>query len=313
MAKVLVTGGAGFLGRGILRRVARGELDWDITCYSRDETKQDECHRKYPFARYVLGDVRNLDRLRMAMIGHDYVIHAAALKYIPEAELNAMECIEVNVHGAEAVIKAAQDSGVQKVVGISTDKACQPVNIYGCTKMLMERMFSEVLYRHPNSPSLVCVRYGNVVGSTGSVIPLFRRQVEESGRVRITDPRMTRFWMGVDEAIDLIVWALAQCRPGSIAIPTASAMKIIDVAKAATSDDVEIEIIGERPGEKTHEQLVHYEESVRAIRHSDPPYLELLPPGSQVGEAAFTLASHSPQHWMTIKEMRRLIADAEEV
>ena len=127
--KALITGGAGFLGRGILRRIERGGLDWEATVYSRDETKQDECRRRYPFARYILGDVRDVDRLSIAMMGHDIVIHAAALKYIPEAEVNAIECVGVNVGGTQAVMVAAQEAGIKRVVGISTDKAVQPVNV----------------------------------------------------------------------------------------------------------------------------------------------------------------------------------------
>jgi len=312
MTKVLVTGGAGFLGRGILRRVESGGLDWEVTVYSRDETKQDECRRRYPFARYVLGDVKDADRLRVAMMGHDIVIHAAAMKYIPEAEVNASECVSVNVGGTQAVMRAADAAAVRRVVGISTDKAVQPVNVYGCSKMAMERLFADTA-QFEGGPDFVCVRYGNVVGSTGSVIPLFRRQVRELGRVRITNPDMTRFWMSVDEAIDLIALALARAAPGSIVVPPARAMRIVDVARAATADDVEIETIGERPGEKQHELLIHYEESVRAMIQEDPFHFQLLPPGVKHAPEAFTLASHTPNDWMTIETMRELIADAEEV
>jgi len=285
-------------------------LDWDITVYSRDETLQELAQRCYPFARYILGDVRDFERLRVAMAGHDWVIHAAAIKYIPEAELNACECVAVNVVGAQNVMAAARNAGVQRVVGISTDKAVQPVNVYGMTKAVMERMFQEEQQYHQN-PAFTCVRYGNVVGSTGSVIPLFRKQYEEMGKVRVTDPNMTRFWMGVDEAIDFIRIALTEVNSGSIVIPSARAMTLPDVAKAATKDDVEIEIIGERPGEKKHELLVHYEESVRVRRHSG--FLELRPPGSPATEEAFTVASHTPKYFMEPQEMRDLIRDAEEV
>ena len=308
--KALITGGAGFLGRGILRRIERGALDWEVTVYSRGETKQDECRRRYPFARYILGDVRDADRLRVAMMGHDIVIHAAALKRIPEAEVNAAECVAVNMGGTQVVMQAADAARIRRVVGISTDKAVQPVNVYGCSKMAMERLFADTA-QFEGGPEFVCVRYGNVVGSTGSVIPLFRRQVEELGRVRITNPAMTRFWMAADEAIDLIMLALARAEPGSIVVPQARAMTILDVAKAATSDDVEIEIIGERPGEKLHEMLIHYEESVRAVIELDPFHFQLLPPGQRVGDKAFTLASHTPNSFMAIDEMRELIADAE--
>lgn len=313
--KVLITGGAGFLGRGILRRIHRSganHLDWEATVYSRDETKQEECARRYPSARYIIGDVKDIDRLTAAMMGHDAVIHAAALKYIPEAELNATECINVNVLGVYNVVKAARAAAVYNVVGISSDKAVQPVNIYGCSKMVMERIFADTAnFDYPTFFS--CVRYGNVIGSTGSVIPLFRRQLEELGKVRITNPDMTRFWMSVDEAIDLIAVALSGTSPGAVLVPEARSMKILDVAKAATRDDVEVEIIGERPGEKQHEMLIHYEESVRIVMHQNPFYYELLPPGNRVGERPFTLASHTPNDFMNIGTMRELIADAQEV
>jgi UDP-N-acetylglucosamine 4,6-dehydratase len=310
--RVLVTGGAGFLGRGLLRRVTQGKLDWEVTVYSRDETSQEEARQRYPVARYVLGDVRDIDLLTAAMMGHDWVVHAAAVKYIPEAELNATECVNVNVGGVENVVRAARTAGVRKVVGISTDKAVQPVNVYGCTKMLMERLFADTV-RFEGQPLFCCVRYGNVIGSTGSVIPLFKRQLEEGGRVRITNPDMTRFWMSVDEAIDLILLALERASPGAVIVPPARAMKIVDVARAATQDGVDVEVIGERPGEKRDEMLMHYEESVRSLLHRDPMHYELLPPGNSLGKEAFTLASHSPNHWMKVSEMRRLIADAEEV
>lgn len=310
--KVLVTGGAGFLGQGILRHVKRGNLNWEITVFSRDEGKQDDCRRRYSFAHYVLGDVRDVDRLRTAMMGHDIVIHAGALKYIPEAEKNASECVSVNVGGTQAVMRAAEAAGIKRVVGISTDKAVQPVNVYGCSKMAMERLFADTA-QFQGGPEFVCVRYGNVVGSTGSVIPLFKRQYEEMGLVRITNPDMTRFWMSVDEAIGLIVLALERGLSGAIIVPPARAMKLVDVAHAATVDDVEVDVIGERPGEKLHELLIHYEESVRALTMDDPFHFQLLPPGNEKGEAPFTLASHSPNIWMTVATMRELIVDAQEV
>jgi len=313
--RVLITGGAGFLGRGILRRIHKqgaGHLDWQATIYSRDESKQEECTRRYPDARYIIGDVKDTDRLTVAMMGHDAVIHAAALKRIPEAELNATECINVNVLGSFNVVKAARAAGIARVVGISSDKAVQPVNIYGCTKMTMERLFADTSY-FEDPTAFCCVRYGNVIGSTGSVIPMFQRQYEETGKVKITNPLMTRFWMSIDEAIDLIQLALDQAKPGAVVIPTVRAMTILDVARAATKDDVEVELIGERPGEKLHELLMHHEESVRTVLHTQPMWYELLPPGQRVGAEPFSLASYNPNVTMTIDTMRELIADAQEV
>jgi len=322
--RVFVTGGAGFLGRGILRRVYGSGAgtgvrleDWDVTVYSRDETKQDECRRRYPNANYVLGDVCNLDHLTNAMVGHDIVIHAAALKYIPEAELNAAECVAINVDGSRNIVKAARAGRISKVVGISTDKACQPVNIYGATKMVMERLFADQQRWGYQYPTFTTVRYGNVIGSTGSVIPLFQRQYAEAGVVRITDPGMTRFWMGIDEAIDLILAAIAKGGNGSVLVPQTRAMTIIDVARAATVDDVATEVFGTRPGEKQHETLVHYGESVRARRdnHDGFRFIELVPPGVDCPDAedAFTMASHTPNRHMSVQTMRELIADAQQV
>jgi UDP-N-acetylglucosamine 4,6-dehydratase len=308
--KVLITGGAGFLGRGILRRVQRGNLDWEITCYSRDETKQDEARQQWPQARFILGDVRDTELLTAAAMGHDAVIHAAALKYIDKAELNAAECLSVNVGGAQAVVRAARAAGVAKVVGISTDKAVQPVNVYGCSKMAMERLFAE---SSGATSSFFCVRYGNVIGSTGSVIPFFQQQAEKLGKVTLTDPNMTRFWMGVDEAIDLIALVLAgKLQPGSIAIPEVQAMKMDDVVKAAVGENAPVEIIGTRPGEKMHERLLHFEESVRVLRQQG--WLELLPPGIILGATKpSTIVSNNPHHWMTVDRMRELIEDAKEL
>lgn len=322
--RVFVTGGAGYLGRGLLRRVYGTDdpahpadpalTDWQATVYSRDETKQDECRQRYPLARYVLGDVRDADHLYSALVGHDYVIHAAALKYIPEAELNAAECVAINVDGSRNVIKAARQAGVLRVVAISTDKACQPVNVYGASKMIMERLIADQpQWSHPGGPLYTAVRYGNVVGSTGSVIPLFQRQYADSGVVRVTDPGMTRFWMGIDEAIDLILAGLTADN-GSVVVPLTRAMTIVDVARAATVDNVHVDVIGTRPGEKTHETLVHFSESVRARRgkRGDLYYVELLPPGGQIEGTveAFTMASHTPNHHLSVQQMRELIADA---
>ena len=318
--KALVTGGAGFLGRGILRRWSRGDLpDWEgLTVLSRDETKQDEARKRYPDAHFVLGDIRDTERLALVASGHDIILHGGAVKYVPDAELNPQETVSVNVHGSESVILAACKANVRRVVGISSDKAVLCVNVYGATKMVMERLFSDrnliaAQRRNPDSlPAFTCVRYGNVVGSTGSVIPLFARQYAETGRVQITDEHMTRFWMSVDQAIDTILLAL-EATPGAVVVPYASAMTILDVARAATVDDVPYDVSGVRPGEKMHEKLVHHEESVRAWRKET--HIELLPVGFAEGvpsQEAFTVSSQYV-HGLTVAEMRAMIADAREI
>lgn len=310
MTKVLVTGGAGFLGRGILHRQYKDLGDWDVTVYSRDETKQDECRRKYPDVRYVLGDVRDADRLTMAMMGHDLVIHAAAMKYIPEAEMNVMECIAVNVEGSRNTVKAALAASVARVVGISTDKAVMPVNVYGMTKGLMERMFGEVA--EFGATTFTTVRYGNVVGSTGSVIPLFQKQARENGVVTVTDPHMTRFWMGIDDAVDTVIQAITAA-PGSITIPAPKAMDMGTLA-AMIAGEGRVQVIGKRPGEKMHEWLIHLQESVRVSDEENPHYYELMPVGWKSKAADVTPFEVSsldpPAGWLTEKEMGRMMEEA---
>lgn len=308
--KILCTGGAGYLGRGILRQVEVGKLPWEVTVFSRDETKQDLVRQRYPNTRFVLGDIRDVELLAATAVGHDAIVTAAAMKYIPEAELNASECLSVNIGGAQAVVRAARMARVPRVVGISTDKAVQPVNVYGCSKMAMERLFSEA---SAFDTTFTCVRYGNVIGSTGSVIPFFQKQAYDLGKVTLTDPNMTRFWMGVDEAIDLIAIALGHEKvvPGAIIIPEVRAMKMVDVVEAAVGE-TEIEIIGMRPGEKMHERLLHNEESVRVIDWKEG-WLSLLPPGAKPGTEPFTITSQNPHHWMTPVEMHELIEDAKEL
>lgn len=315
--RVFVTGGAGFLGRGILRRIERGGWDWRVTCYSRDETKQDECRRRYPGARYVLGDVCDTERLAAAMSGHDVVIHAAAVKYIPEAELNPAECMRVNVGGAQSVITAARRAGVGTVVGISTDKAVRPVNAYGMTKALTERLFAEAAYRSGASgPRFQTVRYGNVVASTGSVIPLFQRQMREDGYVTVTDPAMTRFWMPVDDAVDTILYAMDPCRlPGSVTIPRPQAMNLGNLAVCIAGGAVKI--TGPRPGEKQHEELMHASEPMRMLMGAGAAYYELVPRAfagvmeSVAFTAPETCASHTPYGgWVTPERMRAWIQEA---
>lgn len=305
--KVFITGGSGFLGRGIMRRALSENWPCDFTVYSRDEYKQDLCRRKFPRARYVLGDTRDRENLSSALVGHDIVIHAAALKYIPEAEMNVGECIGTNILGTMSLISACRDSGVSKVVGISTDKAVSPVNVYGMTKALQERLFMEIASR--SDIRFTSCRYGNVVGSTGSVIPIFMYQKAKFNRLQVTDPDMTRFWISVDDAINLILLALSDDRMnGSIVIPKPKAMTLMGVATAVAGLTT-IDVIGPRPGEKTHESLLSLHESIRTISYEK--YYELLPsPYKTTTTSLFELVSSSPHAWMEIEEMRELIADA---
>lgn len=318
--KVLLTGGSGYLGRAILRRAKREAWPASFTVYSRDEAKQWDLQRKYPGTRCVLGDVsRNLERLIDVCQGHDTIIHMAAVKFIPEAEHNVFETIEVNINGSRNVILAAKAAGVRTVVGISTDKACAPANVYGMTKAVMERMFGEAA-RTATGVNFLTARYGNVIGSTGSVIPVFKRQIEDDSQVKVTDSRMTRFWLTVDQAIDLILWCAEEADKfnGSTLIPYCPAMKIDDIAKAvwAMNKAGEPNIIysGIRPGEKLHEALFNEQEAPRITVIGQQGFA-LAPATTQgvVMPEMMAYTSDHPSHWVTQHEMIGAIQDAESV
>lgn len=272
---IFMTGGAGFLGRAVMRYYQSERPDWTFTIYSRDEAKHMRARSEFPQHSYILGDVQDLDRLTVAMTGADRVIHAAAMKYVPQGETDVQEAINVNVDGSRNVVKAALRNRVHHVLGISTDKACNPQNVYGITKRLMERQFQEAaLWVDETNFSLV--RYGNVVGSTGSVVPLFRQQARE-GRVTLTDGRMTRFWLSVMHAVELIERAFRindTANQGIIIVPRLAACDMRTVAEAAISVEcdghmpkmgsVKVEELGHRPGEKLHEELLSKNEALNA-------------------------------------------------
>lgn len=279
---VLITGGAGFIGRAIMRRAREQKWNATFTVYSRSEHLQVETRRRFPEARYILGDVVDYPHVSAVMMGHDYVIHAAALKFIPEGEFNASEVVRVNIMGAQSVVEAARDAGV-RMVGISTDKAAAPTNIYGASKMVMERLFAQAGFN--------TVRYGNVLGSTGSVVPMMKRQLIEEGVISVTDPYMTRFWMRADAAVDTILAAF-DAPEGTTTIPHPRSANMHAVAHAVIEDEScawgaenvgmrpchrAIKYVGIRPGEKLHEELITEYESARASMGQG--YFTLYPPG----------------------------------
>lgn len=290
--KVLVTGGAGFLGRALL--IERQKSGWpeEVTVYSRDETKFWQLHRRFPDVRHVIGDVRDYDTLLHAVTGHDLVIHAAALKFVDYAEVNVHETVSVNVVGSMNVAKAAVAAGIDRVVGISTDKAASPQTTYGATKLLMERLFSEA--NRWSDTRFVTVRYGNVVGSTGSVIPAFRHQLEDTGVMTLTDPLMTRFWLPPSMAVEMVRWALdvAHQLPGATFVYPCHSMKLPVLAAAVyrcfclaqgSPDPGEdcappVKYIGARANEKTHELLIDQDEAQRTTQ--DPSGFIMQPPTS---------------------------------
>ena len=227
MTKIFITGGAGYLGKAIMRYGHHYWPDPHYTVYSRDQAKHAAAKRVFPDATYILGDILDLTLLTESMRDHDIVIHAAAMKYVPQAELNPWHASEINVNGSRNVVTAACASDVLQVVGISTDNACSPVNVYGMTKLVMERLFVQA--DSWGATEFNVVRYGNVIASTGSVIPIFRQQIRSDREVRITDPAMTRFWMTIQNAVKLIAEAVGNIDHGIVVISRCPATSIREV------------------------------------------------------------------------------------
>lgn len=266
---VLITGGSGSFGNKFVEIMLDELHPRKLIVFSRDEMKQDQMRKKFPDAgdspvRYFIGDVRDKDRLYRALDGVDIVVHAAALKQVVACEYNPMEAIKTNVNGAENLIDAAIDRGVEKVLALSTDKAVNPVNLYGATKLCAERLFVQAnAYSGTHPTRFACVRYGNVIGSRGSVIPLFLEQ-RKTGRVTITDPEMTRFWITLDQGVRFVLDSIARMVGGEVMVPKLPTMNIVDLA-TAIAPDCEIETIGIRPGEKIHEVLISEDEARSAL------------------------------------------------
>ncbi len=267
---ILLTGGTGSFGTAFTSRVLADWPDAVIRLYSRDELKQSESRARFgdDQVRYFIGDVRDRARLVRAAKGADIVIHAAAMKQVPACEYNPFEAIQTNVIGAQNVVDAAIDAGVPRVLGVSTDKAVNPVNLYGATKLCAEKIIVQGNAYAAQSPTrLACVRYGNVVGSRGSVVPLFQQQVH-AGRLTITDERMTRFWITLPQAVDLVVYALGAMTGGEVFIPKIPSMRVVDLAEAM-APGLPRDVIGIRPGEKLHEILLTADESRHAVDAGD--------------------------------------------
>src|SRR3989338_6493701 len=258
-ASILITGGTGSFGKVFVRHLLREYKPSRLAIFSRDELKQSEMQHefpssKYPSLRFFLGDVRDVERLKQAMSGIEYVIHAAAIKQVPSAEYNPFECIKTNILGAENVINASIYCGVKKVIALSTDKAANPINLYGATKLAADKVFvSANSMSGRNGTRFSVVRYGNVIGSRGSVIPFFLNCKMKGDKVLpITDVRMTRFWLTLQEGVDFVIKSFSRMMGGEIFIPKIPSMKVIDVARAIIPN-CDIKEVGIRPGEKLHE------------------------------------------------------------
>ena len=271
-ASILVTGGTGSFGKAFIDTVLADHDPGRVVVFSRDELKQYELRDRYSGddrLRYFLGDIRDLDRLRMAMHGVDLVVHAAALKQVDTAEYNPMEFVKTNVLGSENVIQASIDAGVRKVVALSTDKASSPVNLYGATKLTADKLFiSSNHYAPLGTTRFSVVRYGNVMGSRGSVIPLFRRLAAEGAPLPITDLRMTRFWITLPQAVDFVIGSFDDMSGGELYVPRIPSMRVIDLAEAI-APGAPLEDIGIRAGEKLHEEMISAEDARRTVRRAD--------------------------------------------
>ena len=264
---ILVTGATGSFGKKFIAVVLREHKPRRLIVYSRDELKQHEMRTggyDHPSLRFFLGDVRDVDRLRRAMNGVDVVVHAAALKQVPACEYNPFEAIMTNVMGGKNMIDAALDAGVKKVIALSTDKAVNPVNIYGATKLCAEKLFVQSnAYSGATGTRFSCVRYGNVVGSRGSVIPLFLKQ-RKTGTVTVTDPRMTRFWITLEQGVKFVVRCIDLMHGGEVFVPKIPSMNIMDLVKAI-APNCAVKEVGIRPGEKLHEVLISEDEARYAV------------------------------------------------
>ncbi len=312
---LLITGGTGSFGKKCVEILLKDYRLKRLIIFSRDELKQFEMSQKFspqqhPCLRYFIGDVRDKDRLYRAFRGVDYVIHAAALKQVPAAEYNPTECIRTNVTGAENILNAAADSGVKKVIALSTDKAVAPVNLYGATKLCSDKLFIAAnMYATPTRYSIV--RYGNVMGSRGSVIPFFIQKKQQDEPLPITDKRMTRFWITLEESVHMVLRSFALASGGEIFVPKIPSMKITDLAKAIAPDLPTTEV-GIRPGEKLYESMITAEDARHTIDIGD--YYVIKPEtfpytgvqGTPVAEN-FCYNSGTNDKWLQVEELQNIL------
>jgi UDP-N-acetylglucosamine 4,6-dehydratase len=315
---ILLTGGTGSFGQKFVEVMLKEYNPKTIRIFSRDELKQWEMAQKFNHGerlRFFIGDIRDKERLERAMDGVDIVVHAAALKQVPLCEYNPFEAVKTNILGAQNVIEAALDHNVERVMAISTDKAVNPVNLYGATKMCMEKLFIAAnSYVGPKRQTkMSCVRYGNVVGSRGSVIPLFKKQ-RQTGRITITDPRMTRFWITLEQGVRFVINCIEKMHGGEIFVPKIPSMRIMDLAKAI-APECEIEFIGIRPGEKIHECLLTEDEARHSIEFEDFFVIEPEHPwwnaerwsgGKRLPEG-FRYTSDTNTQWLSIEELKKMV------
>lgn len=327
-SEILIVGGTGSLGKALTNELLENHHPKGIRIFSRTEFLQGEMQQslnqkfgKGLAVSFLIGDIRDRKRIELAMRGVNIVVHCAALKQVPGCEKNPMEAIKTNIIGSQNVMLAALENRdtVKKVMGISTDKACMPINLYGATKLCMERLFIDGnVYSGGREPRFSCARYGNVLGSRGSIVPLFRKQYQENKCVTITDPRMTRFWITLKQVAKFIVSCLEEMFRSEIFIPKMPSANIKKILEAVIVDehykkfsklnmpDCEIKICGIRPGEKLHETLITKEESIRVFENNERFKIiqdQILP------AREFEYRSDTNDRWLTVDEIREMISD----
>jgi UDP-N-acetylglucosamine 4,6-dehydratase/5-epimerase len=319
---VLVTGGTGSFGRKFTEILLREHRPRKLIVFSRDELKQHEMRQQYPEGaesplRFFIGDVRDRERLERAFHGVDIVVHAAALKQVPACEYNPFEAILTNVMGAKNIIDAAIDQQVSKILALSTDKAVNPVNLYGATKLCAEKLFVQGnAYAGVAGTRFSCVRYGNVVGSRGSVIPLFLQQ-RQRGRLTVTDPRMTRFWITLEQGVRFVIRCLERMHGGEVFVPKIPSMNIMDLAQAV-APQCDVEEVGIRPGEKLHEVLISEDEARNTVEVDDmfvvlqpyhPLWVEENWRSGRALPADFRYGSDNNAQWLKASDLEKLVAE----
>lgn len=318
---VLITGGTGSFGKKFARKILEDFNPRKVIVYSRDEYKQylmqQEFEKHLPKMRFFIGDVRDRNRLYRAFDGVDIVIHAAALKHVPLMEYNPIEAVKTNIQGAENIIDAAIDRGVEKVIALSTDKAVNPVNLYGATKLVSDKLFIAAnSYVGNRNTTFAIVRYGNVAGSRGSVIPYFLRLVKEGKReLPITDFRMTRFWITLKEGVELVLKAIKEAAGGEIFVAKIPSFKVVDLARAICPK-CRLKEVGIRPGEKLHEIMITEEDARSTYEYDD--YFIIYPqlrwwkndgikPGGKKVPEGFKYSSDRNSRWLSVKELREML------
>jgi UDP-N-acetylglucosamine 4,6-dehydratase len=320
-SSILVTGATGSFGKAFLGYALANLDPQRIVVFSRDELKQYEVRQMFgddPRLRFFIGDIRDRDRLARAMHGVDHVVHAAALKQVDTAEYNPSEYVATNINGSQNVIDAAINAGVQKVVALSTDKASSPINLYGATKLVADKLFiagNHYAATHPTRFSVV--RYGNVMGSRGSVVPFFKKLNAEGKSLPITDKRMTRFWITLDAAVKFVVDSFEVMQGGELFVPRIPSMRILDLVEAVAPGAPTHEV-GLRPGEKLHEEMIASDDSRRTLRFADRYLVQPVvaswgfrtPEGGDLVPDGFNYRSDNNDLWLEVDEMRKLLAEA---